>query len=136
MYYSLWNRIICDIFKIFTNRQILVPRTSRGRLPPTSLGRPLKILFDRPGDVPIWRPEMTSRGRLNLTFKGRPWEVDSRRPQDVLRTFVQSTQTWISKFFLTFLSEIIRLTKSKSISTLKMYWKPCKTSKMKHFLQN
>ena len=67
-----------------------VPRTS----PPTSPGRPLKILFDRAGDVPIWRPnltswgrpEMTSRGRLNLTFKGRRWEVDSGCPQDVLRT--------------------------------------------------
>ena len=35
------------------SRQILVPRTSRGRPPPTSPGRPLKILFDRPGEVPI-----------------------------------------------------------------------------------
>ena len=33
--------------------QILVPRTSRERPPPSSPGRPLKILFDRPGDVPI-----------------------------------------------------------------------------------
>ena len=33
--------------------QILVPRTSRGRPPPASPGRPVKILFDRPGDVPI-----------------------------------------------------------------------------------
>ena len=71
------------------SRQILVPRTSRGRPSPTSPGRPLKILFVHPGDVPnltSWgRPEMTSKGRLNLTFKGRPWEVDSGRPQDVLR---------------------------------------------------
>ena len=36
----------------------------------TSPGRPLNILFDRPGDVPIWRR----------------WDVDSGRPQDVLRT--------------------------------------------------
>ena len=35
------------------SRQILVPRTSRGCPPPTSPGRPLKILFDRPGEVPI-----------------------------------------------------------------------------------
>ena len=35
------------------SRQILVPRTSRGRPPPTSPSRSLKILFDRPGDVPI-----------------------------------------------------------------------------------
>ena len=38
------------------SRQILVPRTSRWRLTPTSPGCPLKILFDRLGDVPIWRP--------------------------------------------------------------------------------
>ena len=31
-------------------------RTSRGRPRPTSPGRLLKILFDRPDDVPIWRP--------------------------------------------------------------------------------
>ena len=34
------------------SRQILVHRTSRGRPPPTSPGRPLKVLFDHPGDVP------------------------------------------------------------------------------------
>ena len=113
-----------------------VPRTSPSDVPRTSPKDPIWPSRGRP-DLTSWgHPEMTSTGRLNLMFKGRPWEVDSRRPQDVLRTFVQSTQTWISKFFLTFLSEIIRLTKSKSISTLKMYWKPCKTSKMKHFLQN
>ena len=59
-----------------------VPRTSRSNVPRTSP----KDSFDRCGDVPILRPEMTSRGRLNLMFKGRPWEVDSGRPQDVLRT--------------------------------------------------
>ena len=80
----------------------MVPTTSGGRPPSTSQGPPLKILFDRlgdvpiwhpgdvsiwrPKDVPIWHPEMTSMGRLNLTFQGRPWEVDSGRPQDVLRT--------------------------------------------------
>ena len=35
------------------SRQILVPRTSRGRPSPTSPGRPLTVLFDHPGDVPI-----------------------------------------------------------------------------------
>ena len=35
------------------SRQILVPRTSRGRLPITSPGRPLRTLFDHPGVVPI-----------------------------------------------------------------------------------
>ena len=61
---------------------------------------------------------MTSRGRLNLAFKGRPWEVDSGRPLEDL----ESTQTWMSKNFnLTFLSKLIQLTKSKSISSLKVY---------------
>ena len=80
--------------------------------------RPLKILFDRPDltsrgrpNQTSWgHPEMTSRGRLNLMFKGRPLED------------LESTQTWMSKLFLNFLSElIIRLTKSKSISTMKLY---------------
>ena len=35
------------------SRQILVPRTSRGRHPPTSPERPQKVLFDHPEDVPI-----------------------------------------------------------------------------------
>ena len=39
------------------SQQILVPRTSLGRPLPTSPGRPLKILFDHPVDVPNWRPE-------------------------------------------------------------------------------
>ena len=39
--------------RLLPSRQILVPRTSRGRPPPTSPRRPLKVLFDRPGDVPI-----------------------------------------------------------------------------------
>ena len=68
-----------------------VPRTSRSNVPRTSP----KDSFDRRGDVPILRPEMTSRGRLNLMFKGRPWEVDSGRPLVNL----ESTQPSISKFF-------------------------------------
>ena len=59
---------------------------------------------------------MTSRGRLNLTFKGRPSEVDSGRPQDVLGTslrgFSEYSNLDVAAFFVTFLSEIIRLTKS------------------------
>ena len=35
------------------SRQMLVPRTSQERPPTASPGRPLKILFDRPRDVPI-----------------------------------------------------------------------------------
>ena len=125
-----WCTKCCTFLKMAQNlpsRQILVPRTSRGRPPPTSPGRPLKILFDRPGDVLIWRSRDVP-GRLirdvPRTFSGRPLED------------LESTQTWMSNFFLTFLSELIRLTKSKSISTLKVYWEPSKTSKMEHFLQN
>ena len=48
------GRGIIDIRNRFLpSRQILVPRTSRGRPSPTSPGRPLKFLFGRSGDVPI-----------------------------------------------------------------------------------
>ena len=131
-----WNRSCFPSFiKPIPSRQILVSRTSRGRPPPTSPGHPLKILSDRPGDVPIWR--------LGDVLIWRSRDVPGRLIRDVPRTFsgrpledLESTQTWMSNFFLTFLSELIRLTKSKSISTLKVYWEPSKTSKMEHFLQN
>ena len=94
------------------SRQILLPRTSRGRPPPTSLERPLKILFDHPRDVPSdltsWgRPGMMSRGRPNLTFKGRPWEVDSGRPQNVSRPSKHGLGqcgviSWIPKIYFHF----------------------------------
>ena len=97
--------------------------------------RPGEVLISRPGDVLKWRP-----GDV-LIWRSR--DVPGRLIRDVPRTFsgrpledLESTQTWMSNFFLTFLSELIRLTKSKSISTLKVYWEPCKTSKMEHFLQN
>ena len=107
-----------------------------------SPGRPLKILFDRPGDVPIRRPGDVPIWRPRDVLKWRPGDVliwrstyvPGRLIQDVPRTFAgrpledhQSTQTWMPKIFLTFLSELIRLTKSKNISTLKMYWEPSKT---------
>ena len=100
-----------------------VPRTSRSNVPRTS-----------PKD-PIWpsrgRLELTSWGRLeimswgcpNLTSRGRPWEIVSECPQDVLRT--SHRRPWkhvlgtmwrhlldVPKFLFTFLSELIRLTKS------------------------
>ena len=102
---------------LLPSQQIFVPRTSQGRPPPTYPRSPLKILFDRHGDVPIWRlgqrpnltswgrPEMTSKGCTNLTFRGRPWEVDSGCP----RMFsgrpledLQSTQTFMSRHFFKF----------------------------------
>ena len=116
---------------------------SPGRPPPTSRGRPLKILFDRPRDVPIRRPGVVLKWRPRDVLIWRSRDVPGRLIRDVPRTFsgrpledLESTQTWMSNFFLTFLSELIRLTKSKSISTLKEYWESSKTSKMEHFLQN
>ena len=119
-----------DILKIITqpardvpgtfpepSRQILVPRTSRGRPPPTSPGRPLKILFDRPGDVPVWRPGDVPIWHPGDVLKWRPGDVLIWRPRDVPgslirddpRTFsgrrledLESTQTWMSKIFLDF----------------------------------
>ena len=67
---------------------------SQGRLNLTSRGSP---------NLTSWGSlKMTSRGHPDLTLKGCPWEVNSGSPQDVVRTI----------FFLTFLSELIRLTKS------------------------
>ena len=42
-----------ELHVLHPSHQILVPRTSRGYSPPKSAGRPLKILFDLPRDVPI-----------------------------------------------------------------------------------
>ena len=111
--------------KIQPSRQILVPRTSRGRAPPTSPGRPpptspgrpLKILFDHPGDVLIWRPGDVPTRRSGDVLKWRPGvvlirrsrDVPGRMIRDVPTTFsgrpledLESTQTWMSNFFLTF----------------------------------
>ena len=117
-----------------------IPRTSSSNIPRTSPKDPIWPFWVRPNltswghpNLTFWEhPEMMSRGRLNLTFKGHRWEDDLGRPLEDL----QSTQTWMSNFFLTFLSELIRLTKSKSISTFKVYWEPSKSSKMEYFLQN
>ena len=131
--YRYWSRVL--------SRQILAPRTPRRRPPPTFPG--LKILFDRPGDIPIWRPGDVLKWRPGDVLIWCSRDVPGRLIWGVPRTFserpledLRSTQTWMSKIFLMFLSELIRLTKSKSISTLKVYWEPCKTSKMEHFLQN
>ena len=96
------------------SRQILVPRTSWGRPPPASRGRPLKILFDRPGDVSIWRPRDVPIRRPGNVLKWRRGDVLMWRSRDVPRRLIwdvpstfsgrpledlQSTQTWMSKFF-------------------------------------
>ena len=70
------------------SRQILVPKTFWGRSPPTSPGRSLKILFDHPGDVPIWRPEDV--------LKWRPRDVLIWCPRDnparLIRGFLKVIQ--------------------------------------------
>ena len=82
---------------------------SRGRPPPTSPGRPLKILFDRPGDVPIWRPGDVLKWRPGDVLIWRSRDVPGRLIRDVPRTFsgrpledLESTQTWMSKIFFNF----------------------------------
>ena len=74
--------------------QLLFARTSQGRLPPTSTGRPLKILFDRPDLTSRGRPNLLSRGGPNLMSKRRSCEVDSRRPQDVLSMSPKGTSEY------------------------------------------
>ena len=80
-----------DLNMWLPSRQILVPRSSRGRPPPTSPKDPIwpsrrcSNLTSRGRlNLTSWgRHEMRSRGRLNLMFKGRPLED------------LESTQTWI-----------------------------------------
>ena len=103
--------------KILPSRQILFPRTSRGRPPSTSPGRPLKILFDRPGDVLIWRPGEVPIGRAGDVLKWCPGEIltwctrddPGSLIRDIPRTFsarpledLESTKTWMSKIFFNF----------------------------------
>ena len=96
---------------------VLVSTTSDDML---RTGHPLKILFDYTGDIPIYCPV---QGTFNLMSKGRPCEIESGRPQDIIRTFPRGPSKhvfgtmWghllhVSKFLFTFLSKLIRLTKS------------------------
>ena len=132
--YEMFKHMVSIIHKflmLLPSRQILVPRTIRGRPVSTCSGRPLKILFDHPGDFSNLRPdltfwgrlEMTSRGRLNLTSNGRPWKGEFGRPQDFLRTSRRRPGKHVlgamwghlldaPKFLLIFFSELIRLTRS------------------------
>ena len=115
LFFVLWNINLSNQSKSF-------PRMS------PSPGRPLKILFDCPGDVPIWHPGDVSIWRSEDALKWCPgdaliWRsrhIPGRLIRDVPRTFsgrsledLQCTQTWMyQQFFLTFFSELIRLTKS------------------------
>ena len=114
-------------FIALPSQQKLVPRTPP---PPTSPGRPLKILFDHPRDVPKWRPgdfliwcPKNVPGRLiRRTFKARI--------TDDVASFVRCP--WI--FFVLFFRNLLdwwNLAKSNSI--LKVYLVPSRTSKMELF---
>ena len=98
------------------SRQILVLRTSRGRPPPTSPGRLVNILLDRLGDVLIWRPRDVLKGRLEDVLIRCSRDVPGRLIRDVPRTSAREPSEYsnldIPTFFLTFLSELIRLAKS------------------------
>ena len=98
-------------FSSLLSRQILVPRTSRGRPTPMSPGRPLKILFGHPGDVPIWRFGDVLIWRPGEVLKWHPGDVLIWRSRDVPGRFIwdvprtfsgrcledpHSTQTWMS----------------------------------------
>ena len=114
------NRTFLNLY-VYTlflpSRQILIPGTSRGRPPLTSPWRPLKILFDRPrdvpiwcpGDVPIWCPGDVLKWRPRDALIWRSRDVPGGLIRDVLRTFsgrpledLESTQTWMSKIFFNF----------------------------------
>ena len=105
----IWNFELSSALLSAPSRQILVPRTSRGHPPPTSPGRPLKILFDHSGDVLIWRPGYVLKWRPGDVKIWRSRDVPWRLIRDVPRTFSgrpledpDSTQTWMSKIFFNF----------------------------------
>ena len=107
------------------SREILVPRMFWGRPPPTFPGRSLKILFDHPGEVTIWRSRDVLVWRPGDVLIWRPRDVPERFIRDVPKTFsgrpIMNTQIFwtmwghllnFSKFLLAFLSKLIPLTKS------------------------
>ena len=116
-------------FKILPSRQILVLKTSRGR--------PLKILFDRPGYVPIWRPGDVLKWRPGDVLIWRSRDVPGRWIRDVpQRTDLESAQTWMSKLFFFYQGRNLYLNFLNFSFKTPVYWEPSKTSKMEHFLQN
>ena len=133
----MWFSPMLDQYKYLPSCQILIPRTSRGRPPSTSPGRSLKLLFNHPGDVPIWRPwdvliylQGMSLGGWFRTSPGRSQDVRYRTFKARLRDDVGSC-TGCPK-----ISFYLSTNLSKSHSTLKVYWEPSRTSKMEHFRRN
>ena len=58
-----------------------------GRPPPTSPGCPLRILFDRPRDVPLWRPGDVLKWRPADVLIWRSRNVPGRLIRDIPRAF-------------------------------------------------
>ena len=119
------------------------------RSPPTSPGCPVRILFDHPKDVPIWRSTDVLKWRSKDVLIWRPWSApgkgDLGRRQDVLRTsprwswkHVLGTM-WghlldIPKFLLLFFHNLFDWPNlSKGNSILKVYLEPSRTSKIELF---
>ena len=105
-YLSVIN--ICNLC-ILLSRQILVPRTSRGRHPPTSQGRPERSYLTVPGTSQRC-PNLTSWRRAEMTpgdvLIWRSWEIDSGCPQDDLVTSPRGPLEYSNlhaQFFLIFL---------------------------------
>ena len=99
-----------DIKPCKTRRQILIRSLSRGCPPPTSPGRPLKILFDvpiwRPREVLTWRPWIVLNWRLRDVLIWRSMDVPARLIRDVSKLFsgrpledLQSIWTWMFLLF-------------------------------------
>ena len=99
---------------------------------PTSSGPPLKILFARRGDIPIWRPREVSIWRPGDVLKWRPgdvltWpsrDVRGRLIREVPKTFsgrpledLESTQTWMSNFFKLFFQNLFDWQNLKAFNT-------------------
>ena len=105
-----WDRYLSEIPQLANIGPQNVPRTS----PPASPGGPLKNLFDRTADIPIWRPGDVPVQRPGDVLKWRPGDVLTRRsrhvPGRLIRDnprkfsgrpleYLESTQTWMSKLF-------------------------------------
>ena len=93
----MWFSPMLDQYKYLPSCQILIPRTSHRRPPSTSPGRSLKLLFNHPGDVPIWRPwdvliyvQGMSLGGWFRTSPGRSQDVRYRTFKARLRDDVGS----------------------------------------------
>ena len=135
---------LIDMFLVSQSANIgpqVVLRTS----PSASPGPLLRILFDRSGDFPIWRPGDVMKWRPEDLLIWLSRYIPESSIWYVPRTLLgrplgdlQSTQTWMSQCFLynSFQNLFDWPNLSKSISTTKVYWEFSETCKMEHFLKN